>query len=42
MPTEMTGRPAQEVCDRLFQTLMDYQKGSPQDDDVTLVAIHRD
>ena len=39
---EMTGRPAQEVCDRLFQTLMDYQKGSPQDDDVTLVAVHRD
>ncbi len=37
----MTGRPAQEVCDRLFATLMDYQNGSPQDDDVTLLAIHR-
>jgi serine phosphatase RsbU (regulator of sigma subunit) len=37
----MTGLPAQEVCDRLFNTLMAYQNGSPQDDDVTLVAIHR-
>ncbi len=38
---DMTGLPAQEVCDRLFNSLMDYQNGSPQDDDVTLVAIHR-
>ena len=37
----MSGLPAQEVCDRLFNTLMEYQNGSPQDDDVTLVAIHR-
>jgi serine phosphatase RsbU (regulator of sigma subunit) len=32
--------PAQEVCDRLLKTLLDYQQGSPQDDDVTLAAIH--
>jgi sigma-B regulation protein RsbU (phosphoserine phosphatase) len=37
----MTRLPAQEVCERLFNTLMDFQNGSPQDDDVTLVAIHR-
>ena len=39
---DMAGLPAQEVCDRLFNTLMSYQNGSSQDDDVTLVAIHRD
>lgn len=32
--------PAQEVCDRLLKTLLDYQQGANQDDDVTLVAIH--
>jgi sigma-B regulation protein RsbU (phosphoserine phosphatase) len=31
---------AQTGCDLLFDTLMTYQKGSKQDDDVTLVAIH--
>jgi phosphoserine phosphatase RsbU/P len=31
---------AQEACNRLFDSLMDYQVGSKQDDDVTLVAIH--
>jgi len=31
---------AQEVCDHLLKTLKNYQQGSPQDDDVTLVAIH--
>jgi len=35
-----SGLSAQEVCDRMLQTLKDYQQGSPQDDDVTLVAIH--
>jgi len=34
------GSSAQEVCDHLLKTLKDYQQGSPQDDDVTLVAIH--
>jgi sigma-B regulation protein RsbU (phosphoserine phosphatase) len=34
------GLSAQQVCDRLFDTLMAYQHGASQDDDVTLVAIH--
>jgi serine phosphatase RsbU (regulator of sigma subunit) len=34
------GLSAQEVCDRMLQTLKDYQDGSMQDDDVTLVAVH--
>ncbi len=37
----MAGLPAQEVCDSLLSTLMSYQNGAGQDDDVTLVAIHR-
>jgi phosphoserine phosphatase RsbU/P len=36
----LAGLPAQQVCDRLFDTLMEFQNGSNQDDDVTLVAIH--
>jgi len=32
--------PAQEGCDQLFESLMKYQNGSKQDDDVTLVAVH--
>ncbi len=31
---------AQKVCDELLATLINYQSGSKQDDDVTLVAIH--
>jgi sigma-B regulation protein RsbU (phosphoserine phosphatase) len=31
---------AQQVCDHLLGTLINYQDGSKQDDDVTLVAIH--
>jgi phosphoserine phosphatase RsbU/P len=31
---------AQESCNQLFESLMNYQNGSKQDDDVTLVAIH--
>lgn len=34
------GLSAQEICDLLLQTLLDYQQGAKQDDDVTLVAIH--
>jgi sigma-B regulation protein RsbU (phosphoserine phosphatase) len=30
---------AQHVCDHLLGTLINYQDGSKQDDDVTLVAI---
>jgi serine phosphatase RsbU (regulator of sigma subunit) len=31
---------AQSGCDQLFETLMNYQNGSRQDDDVTLIAVH--
>jgi len=37
---ELKSLSAQPACDRLFDTLMDYQNGSKQDDDVTLVAVH--
>jgi serine phosphatase RsbU (regulator of sigma subunit) len=30
---------AQQICDHLLKTLIDYQNGSKQDDDVTLVTI---
>jgi len=36
----LVGLSAQQVCDRLFDALMEYQGGAKQDDDVTLVAIH--
>lgn len=31
---------AQQMCDRLLATLQEYQNGSKQDDDVTLVAVN--
>ena len=36
----LAGLTAQGVCGRLLDTLKSYQNGAPQDDDVTLVAIH--
>lgn len=36
----LKGDTAQRGCDQLFETLMKYQNGSKQDDDVTLVAVH--
>ena len=36
----LTDLNAQQVCDYLLKTLVDFQDGSKQDDDVTLVAIH--
>jgi sigma-B regulation protein RsbU (phosphoserine phosphatase) len=36
----LVGLSAHEVCDRLLDTLREYQGGAPQDDDVTLVAVH--
>lgn len=36
----LSGANAQKACDHLLETLIDYQDGSKQDDDVTLVAIH--
>ncbi len=38
--TELKVINAQSGCDQLFDTLMAYQNGSKQDDDVTLVAVH--
>ena len=37
---KLPGINAQQVCDQLLGTLRDYENGSKQDDDVTLVAIH--
>jgi serine phosphatase RsbU (regulator of sigma subunit) len=37
----MGGLSGQGICDRLLDTLIRYQNGAGQDDDVTLVAIHR-
>ena len=36
----LAGQSGQQVCDSLRGALADYQSGSSQDDDVTLVAIH--
>ncbi len=36
----LVGLSAQDICDKLLDTLLSYQNGSKQDDDVTLVAIH--
>jgi sigma-B regulation protein RsbU (phosphoserine phosphatase) len=36
-----SGRSGQHVCNALWEALQNYQSGSLQDDDVTLVAIHR-
>ena len=36
----LKGFTAQSSCDELFETLMSYQNGSRQEDDVTLVAVH--
>lgn len=38
----LAGMPAQDVCDQLFERLKTYQADAPQDDDVTLVAVHSD
>jgi phosphoserine phosphatase RsbU/P len=38
--TGLQGYMAQLACDQLFETLMSYQNGSKQDDDVTLLAVH--
>ena len=36
----LVGNSAQATCDRLLQDLVGFQNGSPQDDDITLLAIH--
>jgi serine phosphatase RsbU (regulator of sigma subunit) len=37
----LAGRGGQQVCATLLQTLVDHLAGTEQDDDVTLVALHR-
>jgi serine phosphatase RsbU (regulator of sigma subunit) len=37
---KMMGVPAQEACNRLWSEIKEFQGSAPQDDDVTLVAIH--
>jgi serine phosphatase RsbU (regulator of sigma subunit) len=37
----MSGLNGQQICNQLLEALMKYQHGAGQDDDVTLVAIHR-
>ena len=37
----LAGLGGQPVCDALREALTDYQSGTMQDDDVTLVAVHR-
>ena len=34
-------RPATEMCETLLHTITEYQRGVPQDDDITLVVIQR-
>lgn len=36
----LCGKPAQEICTQLLRSLTTYQNGAPQDDDITIVAIH--
>ena len=38
--TSLDHTSAQSSCDQLLETLLNYQDGSKQDDDVTLVAVH--
>jgi serine phosphatase RsbU (regulator of sigma subunit) len=37
---KLVGSGAQEICDQLLQDLLEFQAGSPQEDDITLLAIH--
>jgi serine phosphatase RsbU (regulator of sigma subunit) len=37
---DLVGQSAQVTCDQILQSLMQFQGGSPQDDDITLLAIH--
>ena len=37
---DMPGVSGQGICDRILLALREFQQGAPQDDDVTLVALH--
>lgn len=36
----LVGNSAQSTCDQILQDLLEFQGGSPQEDDITLLAIH--
>jgi len=38
---KIRGKSGQEICDIILSTLQKYQSNSPQDDDITLVVVHR-
>jgi hypothetical protein len=38
---KMNGKSGQQVCESILQTLREFQSDSPQEDDITLLAIHR-
>lgn len=38
--SKLVGQPGQMVCSQLLVSLMSHQNNSPQDDDITIVAIH--
>jgi phosphoserine phosphatase RsbU/P len=38
----LAGIPAQMVCSQLLSSVLTYQNEQPQDDDITIVAIHSD
>jgi len=33
--------PAQKTCQAIYDTLVDFQQGAPQFDDITLLAVRR-
>jgi serine phosphatase RsbU (regulator of sigma subunit) len=41
MLSGLAGRDGQQVCKELLDTLVGYLAGSEQDDDITMVALHR-
>jgi serine phosphatase RsbU (regulator of sigma subunit) len=38
----LNGKSGQQVCDTILKTLRKFQLNTPQEDDITLLAIHRD
>lgn len=38
---DLAGLPAQAACDQMVQNLLEFRQHAPQDDDVTLVMLHR-
>jgi serine phosphatase RsbU (regulator of sigma subunit) len=38
--SKLTGQPGQMVCSQLLSAVMTHQDNCPQDDDITIVALH--